>query len=479
MTPDDIIERFVLFGATGDLAARHVLPAFAALHDAGELPDAFGIVAVGRAHIDDEAFRRRVADQLRHHAATVAAGSQDAVVAAIRYRQADIGDPASVARIVAETVSSEPERPVAAYLALPPGQFGPALRALCAAGLPPRSRVAVEKPFGEDVQSAVALNLLLAQLSGDDEAAAFRVDHFLGYATVQNLLGMRLGNRVLEPVWNSSHVEYIEIAWEEMRGLEDRASYYDRAGQLRDMIQNHLLQVLCVLTMEPPSSMCGSELRRCKVDLLRAVRSPRPARMAALTRRARYTAGRVSDRNLPSYVDEPGVDPDRATETFAEIALEIDNERWAGTRFVLRSGKALSRPRKEIVMRFRATRHHATAETAAPPANELHIGLGEDGAVALHLNGARAGAPLHPAPIVLCGDPPDAPLPPYSRVLLDLLNGDTSLSISGEEAEEAWRIVTPVLQAWSDDRVPLSEYPAGSTGPAVQLHSAPLGPEQS
>jgi glucose-6-phosphate 1-dehydrogenase len=469
MTRGDVIERFVLFGATGDLAARYVLPAFAALHDAGELPDAFRIIAVGRAHIDDEAFRRRVADQLRHHAAAVAARSQDAVVAAIRYRQADIKDPASVARIVAETVSGAPERPVAAYLALPPGQFGTALGALCAAGLPPRSRVGVEKPFGEDVQSAVALNLLLAQFSGDDEAAAFRVDHFLGYATVQNLLGMRLGNPVLEPAWNSSHVERVEIVWEETVGLEDRASYYDHAGQLRDMIQNHLLQVLCVLTMEPPSSMGGSELRRRKVDLLRSVRPPSPARMAGLTRRARYTAGRVGDRNLPSYVDEPGVDPDRATETFAEVTLEIDNERWAGTRFVLRSGKALTRPRKEVVMCFRATRHHANGEMATPQANELHIGLGEHDEVALHLNGAVAGAPLHPAPILLCGHPPDAPLSPYSRVLLDLLNGDTSLSVSGEEAEEAWRIVTPVLQAWAEDRVPMSEYPAGSMGPVVQL----------
>jgi glucose-6-phosphate 1-dehydrogenase len=470
MNRGDIIDRFALFGATGDLAARYVLPAVAALHAAGELPDSFSIVAAGRGRMDDRAFRHHVADRLRHHAAAVPDGSRNAVVAATRYQQVDIGEPSNVARMIAGAASGEPTAPLAAYLALPPSQFGPALRALSAVGLPAGSRVAVEKPFGEDLHSAVALNLLLARLLGGDEAAAFRVDHFLGLATVQNLLGMRLANRVLEPVWNGSHVERIEIVWEEMLGLEGRASYYDRAGQLKDMIQNHLLQVLCFLTMEPPTSLFGSELRRRKVDLLRSVRSPDPAKMAEVTRRGRYTAGRLGDRDVPSYVDEPGVDPERSTETFAEIALEIDNERWAGTRFVLRSGKAMTRPRMEIVMRFRDSPLRGTGGMAAPLSNELRIELGEQGEIALQLNGAAAGAPPHPAPIKLRGQPPDAPLPPYSRVLLDLLKGDSTLAISGEEAEEAWRIVTPVLEAWADDRVPMSEYPAGSMGPVVQLH---------
>jgi glucose-6-phosphate 1-dehydrogenase len=394
--------------------------------------------------------------------------SRDWLVRAIRYRQVDVSDPDSVGDAVRDAVCGGKGAPVAVYLALPPGLFAPTIRTLCLGGLPPGSRVAVEKPFGEDLDSAVELNGLLARLcDSDGECGPFRVDHFLGLASVQNLLGMRLANRVLGPVWNSAHVEQVDVVWEESLGLEGRAAYYDSAGQLKDMIQNHLLQVLCLLTMEPPEVIRYPELRDCKIALLRAVRPPRRDEMAALTRRARYTAGRIGDRDLPAYLDEPGVDPARDTETFAELTLAIDNERWSGTRFVVRTAKALGRPRMQVVARFRPVADRTgTSSGSVPRANELRIGLDEPGTITLQLNGAAAGSPLDLAPVTLSGHPPPSALPPYSRVLLDLLNGDSTLSVGAEEAEEAWRIVSPVLQAWADDLVPMLEYPAGSTGPA-------------
>lgn len=462
-----MIDRFLLFGATGDLAGRYLLPALAALHAAGEVPCDLGVLGAASTEIDDEGFRRDVAEQLARHAADVPPGSRDWLVRAIRYREVDVADADSVADVVRDALYGAHGASVAAYLALPPGLFAPTIRTLCTVGLPAGSRVAVEKPFGGDLGGAVELNALLARVCREGgESGAFRVDHFLGLATVQNLLGMRLANRVLGPVWNSTHVAQVEVVWEESLGLEGRAAYYDGAGQLRDMVQNHLLQVLCLLTMEPPGVLRDPELRESKIALLRAVRAPGPDEMAVLTRRARYTAGQIGDRDLPAYLDEPGVDPARGTETFAEVTFGIDNERWSGTRFVVRTGKALGRPRMEVVARFRPVADRAAEKGGAlATANELRIGLDDPGTITLHLNGAAAGSPPDPAPVTLIGQPPPSTLPPYSRVLLDILNGDSALSVGGEEAEEAWRIVTPVLQAWADDLVPMLEYPAGSAGP--------------
>jgi glucose-6-phosphate 1-dehydrogenase len=460
-----MIDRLVLFGATGDLVGRYVLAALAALHAAGELPTSFCVVATGRTQLDDETFRDVMAEQLAQHAAAVPVASRDALGEMTRYRQVNIVDTGSVAAVIADVASGDSTAPIAAYLALPPGLFAPTVQTLCAVGLPVGSRVVVEKPFGEDFASAVELNELLAELCGRiGESGAFRVDHFLGLASVQNLLGTRLSNRVLGPVWNSTHVEQVDVVWEETLGLEGRAAYYDQAGQLRDMIQGHLLQVLCLLTMEPPARMRGPELRDAKVSLLRSVRPPARADMANSTRRGRYTAGRIGERELPSYVDEPGVDPERDTETFAEVTFEIANERWAGTRFVVRTGKGLGRPTMQVIARFRPVADHSDGKTPTP--NELHIGLADDDTITLYLNGASAGAPPQLAPISLSGGPPASTLPPYGRVLLDVLTGDSTLSVSGAEAEIAWRIVEPVLAAWDDDEVPLAEYRAGSTGPS-------------
>ena len=323
----------------------------------------------------------------------------------------------------------------------------------------------------------MVLNALLARVSGDaGEPAVFRVDHVLGMATVQKLLGLRFANRVLEPVWNGAHVEQVDVLWEETLALEGRAGFYDRAGALKDVVQNHVLQVLCLLAMEPPASLGERDLRDAKVDALRAVRPLTADDVVARTCRACYTAGRLAgtggaaERDVPDYAEEDGVDPGRNTETFAEVVLEIDNERWAGTRFVLRAGKALRRRRKEAVVRFRPVPHPPSFGGGAEPAvaNELRIGLDGPEDLALRLTGRAPGPPPQPVPLTLTAPPPAASsseLPPYGRVLLDVLTGGSTLSVRGDEAEAAWRVVTPVLEAWAEDRVPLQEYPAGSEGP--------------
>jgi glucose-6-phosphate 1-dehydrogenase len=272
--------------------------------------------------------------------------------------------------------------------------------------------------------------------------------------TVQNLLALRWHDPILAAVWDAEHVEQVQVRWEEDLALEGRAGYYDQAGALKDVMQNHMLQVLCVLAMEPPAGPGERELRNAKVATLRATRAPDPDAAASRTRRARYSAGQLGDRTVPAYVDEEGVDRNRATETFAEVVLEIDNPRWRGTRFVLRAGKALRVRRKEVVVRFRATK---------PDHSPGYLRVGIDGPrnVMLQLSGL--------APMTLAGPPPASTVPPYGHVLLNLLDGGSTLSVRGDEAEQAWRVVEPVLDAWRELRVPLEEYPAGSNGPSPLL----------
>ena len=473
---DARIERLALFGATGDLAGRLVLPALARLLEAGELAPGFEVVGAARSDLDDDGFRRHAADRLERHAADITADARRALVRALRYRRVDLADAASVAAVIGAAVGDD-ARPVAAYLALPPAAFCPTVTSLAAAGLPPGSRIVVEKPFGEDLAGAIELNDLLARVAGlAGEDAVFRVDHVLGMPTVHNLLGARLANRVLEPIWNGAHVEQVEVRWDETIALEGRAGYYDRAGALRDVIQNHLLQVLCLVAMEPPTSMTAAELRRRKADLLRSVRIPTAGEAAARTVRARYTAGTLAPppqgegTAVPDYVDEDGVDPARETETYAEIVLEIDDPRWAGTRFLLRAGKALDRRGKGVIVRFRPVSSLPFGPgTPAPPPNELRIGLDGPETFALRLTGSDPGPPARLADLTLDAELPAHELPAYGHVLLSVLDGDGTLSIGGEEAERSWRIVTPFLDAWAAGDVPLQEYAAGSTGPPHQL----------
>lgn len=460
-----MIETVVLFGATGDLAGRFVLPAVAALRAADRLPNGLQIIGAARQDLTDEAFRDLARESLDRHASAVPASVRAALAGSLRYHQVDLGDPASVSRAVGDTSG-----PIAAYLALPPVVYPTAVTTLGAVGLPAGSRIVVEKPFGQDLDSAVELNGLLAQAVGAaGEQAVYRVDHVLGMATVQNLLALRLYNRVFESVWNSVHIEQIELLWEEDLGLEGRAGYFDTAGTLRDVVQNHLIQVLCLIAMEPPTTLNERDIRDRKVEVLRSVRLLSEDDAASQTRRARYTAGRLADAvggtAVSAYVDEKGVEADRGTETFAEVVLELDSPRWSGTRFVLRAGKALPRRRKQAVVRFRPTSHSLVAAGSAPPANTLRIGLDGPNDLVLQVAGGVTFPPAQLTPSALTAPPPPDDLPAYGRVLLDILGGDHLLSVRGDEAEESWRVLTPVLRAWANGRVPMLEYPAGSPGP--------------
>jgi len=477
LPPAFVIDRLVLFGATGDLAGRFLFPALAELQAEGELPTSFRIIGTGRDQWSDDRFRQHVATRLDEHAKDVAPDARDHLLRILCYWPLDVGasNAGEQVRALLDTQARDSSggalRPVAAYLALPPGLFVPAVRALDAAGLPRGSRIAIEKPFGVSYENAQELNRLLRTVAGDaGESAVFRVDHVLGMATVHNLLGIRLANRIIEPLWNTTHIEQVDILWEETLALEGRAGYYDRAGALKDVMQSHMLQILSLVAMEPPLTLNDRDLRDRKVEALRTVVTPTAGDMATRTRRARYTAGRLAgtggaaDREVPDYSAEHGVDPDRHTETFAEVVLTLDSWRWAGAKFVLRAGKAMARRRKGVVVHFRPV-PHLPFDAPLPPQNTLKIGLDGPDDLSLHITGSRPGPPVELAPLVLEARLPAAELRAYSHVLLDVLNGECTLSIRGDEAEEAWRIMTPVLDAWQNDLVPLEEYAAGSAGP--------------
>ncbi|MFE7194688.1 glucose-6-phosphate dehydrogenase [Kitasatospora sp. NPDC057541] len=451
-----MIERLAVFGATGDLTARYLLPALAALRAGGHLGDRLVLTGASREDWSTERYREWAAEQLDRHGEDSPAEARAAVIASARYLRADVTSPEDVAAAVAG------EGPVAVYLALPPALFPAAVSALHRAGLPAGSRIVLEKPFGEDLAGAEELNRLIAGLV--PERAVFRVDHFLAMTTVQNVLGSRLANRMLEPIWNSTHIAEVDIVWDETLALEGRAGYYDHVGALKDMIQNHLLQLLCLVAMEPPITLGERDLRDRKVDVLRSVRPLTENDVLHRTRRARYLPGRIGERSVPAYTEEEGVDPGRRTETFAEVELELNSWRWAGTRFRLRSGKALGADRKEVAVRFRPVPHLPFGHGGEARPNVLRFELEPEG-LSVDLTGI--GVRAHElAPLSLTAEMDPAELPAYGRLLLDVLTGDPALSIRGDEAEEAWRVLAPVLSAWERDVVPLEEYPAGSEGPA-------------
>ena len=444
----------IVLGGSGDLTGRLLLPALARLDGRDGLGDV-DLLALSQDDWGDAEYRDWARLRLAAHAGDLPEHDRDRLVGRLHYLRGDVTSSGDLARAV-ERVGGAP----IFYLALPNVLFRPTIEALGDLDLTPDARVVVEKPFGTDLADARDLNEALHRLL--PEESVFRVDHFLAKATVLNVLGLRFANRIFEPVWNTAHVERVEIVADETLGLVGRASYYDRAGALRDMLQNHLLQLLALVAMEPPLEMTGGGLARRKADVLRAVRPPADPRSGSV--RGRYVAGAVDGRELPDYVAEEGVDPARRTETYAEMTVTVDNWRWAGVPFRLRSGKALGAKRSEIAVHFRPVPHLAFTDTVPEP-DVLRIRLTPDG-LSLEINLNGSGDPFALEREVFTSGPPEVDLPAYGLVLQELLQGDTTLSISDVEAEESWRIVEPVLAAWSRDEVPLLDYPAGSAGPA-------------
>lgn len=449
---------FVLLGAGSDVACRYVFPALAELEAATLLSDDFCVVAVTRKDWKDVAdFRRYIEERVKERYSKTNRGALRKLLARVRHASADLADFQQLKAVIGPL-----QDPLVLYFGLPPSVSEAIVENLREVRLPSQSRVMIEKPFGHNVKSAQALNRKLLGLFKEQDI--FRVDHFLAKQTVQNILGIRFANRVLDSAWDRQHVERVEIIWDEMTTLEGRVGYYDSAGALKDMIQNHLLQLMCLVAMEPPSSLTESELRDRKTDLLRDIRSLSTDEIERYTMRGRYTAGSVNGRTVRDYVDEPGVDPTRQTETFAEIRLFVDNQRWRDVPFVLRTGKAMEQDRQELRVFFKPSRHSTFGSSHAVKSNQLRLGLKVD-QVGLTINVNGPGNPLEAESVELNTELAPEPMSAYASLILDVLRGESRFFIRNDEAEEAWRVVDPIVTGWEDDLVPLQSYQAGSSGP--------------
>jgi len=443
----------IILGASGDLTHRLLLPGLGTLLKA---QPSRRVLLIGAAaeELSDQQWRDQVSTALG--SSGCAQARVDALVATSSYRKIDATS-ASDLKSLLDGVTG----PVVLYFALPPAISMKACEALATIDLPATVSLAIEKPFGTDSDSAHRFNELLARLVPENRV--FRVDHFLGKSTVLNLLGLRFTNRLFEPVWNRDNVDRVEIVVDETLALEGRSGYYDRAGALKDMIQSHLLLVMALLCMEAPNEIDAGELRDLQAHVLRATRlwDDDPLKSS---RRARYTAGRIGDHDVPSYADEEGVDRSRNTETLAEVTVEIHSARWNGVPIRLRSGKALGDGVSAITIVFKEAFQPSGFHKRAEP-NVIVLGMAHEILqVRLSTNGADDKFTLEDT--VLAAELGESPVRPYGEILAHIMDGDPLLSVRNDVAEDCWRILGPVLDAWKANTVPLDEYRAGSSGPA-------------
>ena len=465
----------VVFGVSGDLARRKLLPSLYRLDQAGVLPHRFDVVGVSRRGYTDEEFRAFVrAAIVEHSRLPPAAHRLERLLARMHHVTLEFGETDGYQRLRAQLDALDAdgdEPPVHCfYLSTAPEFFAPIADGLRACGLahPGRegSRVVLEKPFGRDLETAVALG---GELAGSfDESQLFRVDHYVAKETVQNILAFRFANAMFEPIWNRDHIDHVQITAAEDLGVGTRAGFYDATGALRDVIQNHMLQLLALVCMEPPASLTPDAVRDRKVEVLRAVERLAPSAVAARTVRARYTAGTVHDRLVRGYDEEAGVPSQSRTETYAAARLELDNPRWAGVPIVVRAGKRLARKLTEVAVHFKPVAEAGGFAGAEP--NQLVLSIEPNEGVSLRLGAKVAGAHTRIRPIELAYryGPSFAEESPgaYDRLLLDAMAGTATLFTRGDEVTEQWSIVDPILHGWHDDDTPLATYRAGSQGPA-------------
>ncbi|MGN6325243.1 glucose-6-phosphate dehydrogenase [Pseudolysinimonas sp.] len=449
--PGAPIDTLVIFGAGGDLTSRLLLPglgSFLSSRRAQKLQ----LIGVDRDAVTDARWRSRVAKAF----SGTASPAGTAVAESARWLQADATNRDDLQRVL-DAASGR----VALYFALPPAITEKLCEQLARMDLPAGIVLALEKPFGTDLASAQALNRLLQRFLPEEQI--FRVDHFLGKSTVLDLIGLRFANIIFEPVFSNTNVEKVEIVIEEALGLEGRAGYYDKAGALVDMIQSHLLQILALTAMEPPSSVSSEDLRGAMAAVLRATRPW--LKNGTASRRARYTKGKVGRREFASYASEDGVDPSRGTETLAEMTVAIDTWRWAGVPFTLRSGKAIGDARQEIIVTFRDVPHLPIGFSGPSRQAQMRIGINTPGQLSLDVVTNGRGDPFDLEWSTMTAGFEPTGMTAYGEVLAELLAGDPTLSVRGDIAEDCWRIVTPVLAAWRKNAVPLDSYPAGTGGP--------------
>jgi glucose-6-phosphate 1-dehydrogenase len=481
-----------IFGGSGDLNYRKLTPALYNLFLDGYLPDQFEVVGIGRSQFSNDTFCERLLKGIEEFSRRKNGPENTWAQFAphLTYLQLDGGDAAAYSLIADRVHDREAEWGTPAniifYMSVAP-QLVPGiatnLSQLDFCGDKSRVRIVVEKPFGHDLQSARELNALL--LSHFAEEQIYRIDHYLGKETVQNLLAMRFANTLFEPIWNHNYVEYVQLTAAETVGLEGRGGYYEGSGALRDMIQNHLLQLLCMVAMEPPTSFEADEIRNKKVDVLRAMRRVDPAQVEQVAVRAQYGAGNKGDKTTPAYRQEEGVAPDSMTETFAAVTFFCDNWRWEGTPFYVRTGKHLAEKSSVITVQFRPAPHYAfpAESTQRWQHNCLIISIQPDMNIRMRFQAKRPGQQLALDPVEMEFNYntafPDQQQPEaYETLLLDVMAGDATLFMRADQVDEAWQIVMPILDHWATQTDPdrsasaagppaaMPTYTPGSWGPA-------------
>ncbi|HEX4063497.1 MAG TPA: glucose-6-phosphate dehydrogenase [Streptosporangiaceae bacterium] len=477
----------VMFGVTGDLARKKLLPAIYDLANRGLLPPGFSLVGFARRNWENEDFAQVTYNAVKEHARTPFRDNVwEQVSEGIRFVSGDFGDDEAFDELARCVTRLDAERGTggnyAFYLSIPPKTFPDVVRQLKRSGLAdapvspsplmdsgrqPWRRVVIEKPFGHDLASAKELNAILDAVFPPH--AVFRIDHYLGKETVQNILALRFANTLFEPIWNRSYVDHVQISMAEDIGIGGRAGYYDGIGAARDVIQNHLLQLLALTAMEEPLSFDADSLRAEKEKALSAVRLPDD--LAAGTARGQYAAGWQGGIQVPGFLEEDGIDPASRTETYAAIKLGVDTRRWAGVPFYLRTGKRLPRRMTEIALIFQRAPHlpFTATDTEELGQNALVIRVQPDEGVTVRFGSKVPGSAMEVRDVNMdfaygesfTESSPEA----YERLLLDVLIGDPPLFPRQEEVELSWRILDPIEQFWAEHTKP-EPYPAGTSGPA-------------
>lgn len=471
----------VVFGASGDLTSRKLMPAVEQLGVRRLLPTGFSVVGVARTEMDDDGFREMVAEALDEHGAGPAEARQmwDSLSGGLRYVNGEYADPDTFVRLAKVLDDLDATRGTEGnrlyYLATPPSTFTDITDALAQVGLnrPKTStgfvRIVFEKPFGHDAVSAAELDGTIHRHF--DESQVYRIDHYLGKETVQNLLALRFANAIFEPIWNRQYVDHVQITVAEALGVGHRGSFYEQAGALRDIVQNHVLQVLALTLMEPPASFDPDAIRDEKVKALRAVDIYEPHQVESQTVRAQYGPGWVQGADVVGYRDEDGVNPHSERETFVAMRLMVDNWRWAGVPVYVRTGKRLPKRVTEVAMEFKSVPHlpFGVSQTEGLDPASLVLRIQPDEGIALRFGAKVPGQDFRVRSVSMdfsygaafLEETPEA----YERLLLDALVGDPTLFIRTDEVAQAWRICDPVLAGWDSGEVPLVRYDAGSWGP--------------
>ena len=462
----------IVFGGTGDLSERKLIPALFERQLAGQFSEPTRIIGASRSKLSDDEFRafarKAIADHVKED---VDDNDIRSFLDRLSYVSVDAKAGTDFDKL--KKAIGKDERTRVFYLAVAPNLFGDIAKNLAAHGLvTPLSRIVVEKPIGRSLQSATELNDEIGSVFGEQQI--FRIDHYLGKETVQNLMVLRFGNALFEPLWNSAHIDHVQITVAETVGLEDRVSYYDKAGALRDMVQNHILQLVCLVAMEPPSSLDADAVRDEKLKVLRSLKRINGQEGPKLTVRGQYRAGASSGGAVKGYLEELG-STESDTETFVAIKAEIENWRWAGVPFYLRTGKRLAQRGSEIVIQFKPIPHSIFDESAGPvTANQLVIRLQPDEGVRQWImikDPGPGGMRLRHVPLDMSFAEsfkvrnPDA----YERLLMDVIRGNQTLFMRRDEVEAAWRWIDPILAGWEENGQKVQGYTAGTWGPSSSI----------